>query len=144
MARSLYISGVGLQQRGAEAFRVVQGNGGLVHMKLIEQFVAAVRGHVHYEVATMANPKRVGVTGSWWLPTGTHAAAEWNKYGGSEALWWKPENGEPAEVVDRGTPIIRPSQIFWWISTESFEGLSPATKPGGVWNALNRVGSLPS
>jgi hypothetical protein len=63
MSRSLFISGKGLQQRGAEAYRVAKIIGGALKCQLIAQFDAAVTGHNHFEVSTMANANHVGVAG---------------------------------------------------------------------------------
>ena len=138
MARSLYISGVALQQRGAEAYRVAFVIGGSLKYTVIDPFAAAVTSHNHFEVSTMANTNHAGVAGSWWLPTGTHQSAEWDRHGGWEYLWWKPDAGDAYQVIERGTKIIRPSQIMWWISTANLGDLTPGNRSGSVANSLNR------
>src|ERR1700674_108799 len=82
-------------------------------------FAAGVKSHNRFEVSTMANVNHAGVAGSWWLPSGTHESAEWNRHGGWEYLWWKPDGGEAYQVIERGTVAN---------SLNRYEG--PANAPG--------------
>ena len=140
MARSLYMSGTGLQGIGGVVYRRAFLVGGAHGIMRIDNYAAALAYHNHYEVSPDGNGDYPGVAGSWWLATGTTSSAAWNGYGGGEDLWWKPDNGPAYQVVEGGKSIVRPSQIFWWIPAAGIAdaGLVPGIKSGQVHEKLNR------